>query len=461
VKISACVITLNEEKNLARCLQSLVPVVDEMVVVDSGSTDKTLAIAKQFKVRIIEQPWLGYVGQKNFALQQAQHPWVLSIDADEELSPDLADAIRSLDLDPATDAPGAPNGYQFSRVVHYRGQWIHHGDWYPDRLVRLFRRAEARFTGGRVHEKLELGGEHPVLPGHLHHYTYENAADRAARSAKYAQLWAETAHEQGRTAGPLTGPVHAVGRLLRGYIFKLGFLDGAAGWDVALGNAREVALKYRLLRQMNAGVGPTPTGPASPRSSKRSAAVVGVAVMGSRLMGVVREQIFAFMFGASVFADAFIAAFRIPNLLRDLFAEGALSTAFTTTFTKTWTKEGADEAWHLARLVLSALVLVLGAICLVAIAFAPEVVYVTSSSGWENQPGKFELTVQMTRLLFPFIFFVSLAAAVMASRRARARSSTSSRSSAARRWPRSLNRSRTGCIPTSAGRRFSAGAWAC
>ena len=151
---------------------------------------------------------------------------------------------------------------------------------------------------------------------------------------------------------------------------------------------------------------------AQPKSNKRSAAVVGLAVMGSRLMGVVREQIFAFMFGATMYADAFIAAFRIPNLLRDLFAEGALSTAFTTTFTKTWEKAGTQEAWRLAQLVLSALILILGLICVVAIIFAPDVVYLTSS-GFENQPGKFELTVAMTRLLFPFILFVSLAAAVM------------------------------------------------
>jgi putative peptidoglycan lipid II flippase len=148
-------------------------------------------------------------------------------------------------------------------------------------------------------------------------------------------------------------------------------------------------------------------------SSKRSAAVVGIAVMGSRLMGVIREQIFAFMFGATMFADAFIAAFRIPNLLRDLFAEGALSTAFTTTFTKTWEKEGAESAWHLARLVLSTLTLILGLICVICIICGPEVVYLTSSGwGWK-QPETFALTVKMTRLLFPFILFVSLAAAVM------------------------------------------------
>jgi putative peptidoglycan lipid II flippase len=159
---------------------------------------------------------------------------------------------------------------------------------------------------------------------------------------------------------------------------------------------------------------PLSQAPSAPlrRSSKRSAAIVGLSVMGSRLMGVVREQIFAFMFGTTMFADAFIAAFRIPNLLRDLFAEGALSTAFTTTFTKTWEKDGEARAWHLARLVLSALTLILGVICLAGVFFAPQVVYLVSG-GFENVPGKFELTVRMTQLLFPFILFVSLAAAVM------------------------------------------------
>jgi putative peptidoglycan lipid II flippase len=148
------------------------------------------------------------------------------------------------------------------------------------------------------------------------------------------------------------------------------------------------------------------------RNSKRSAAIVGLAVMGSRLMGVIREQVFAFMFGASDVADAFFAAFRIPNLLRDLFAEGALSTAFTTTFTKTLEKEGEASAWHLARLVFSTLIFILGIICLLGVLFAPEVVHAISN-GFEAKPWKFDLTVRLTQLLFPFIMFVSLAAAVM------------------------------------------------
>jgi len=253
MKISACLIVLNEERNLERCLHSIAPVADEIVVVDAGSIDRTLEIARAFQARIVPQPWLGYVGQKNFALDRAQHPWVLSIDADEELSGELSAAITRLKSDPTAESPDAPNGYAVSRVVFYRGKWIRHGDWYPDHLVRLFRRDAARFTGGRVHEKLEIAGPHPLLPGELHHYTYADAADRADRCARYAALWAETAHEQGRRVFPGLGPLRAAFRFLRGFVLKGGFLDGAVGWDIALGNAREVRLKYRLLAELNRG----------------------------------------------------------------------------------------------------------------------------------------------------------------------------------------------------------------
>jgi glycosyltransferase involved in cell wall biosynthesis len=253
MKITACIITLNEERNLVRCLTSVAPLVDEILIVDSGSTDATPEIAAKFGVRMVMQSWLGYVGQKNFALAHAAHSWVLSIDADEEISPLLAQAIARVKADPAADSPGAPNGYQFSRIVFYRQKWIRHGDWYPDRLVRLFRRTEARFTGGRVHEKLEIRGEHPILPGHLHHFTYEDAFDRTQRCRKYAELWAQSAHEKRKRAWPWSGPLHALARLGKGYVLKQGFRDGVVGWDVAVGNAREVWLKYDLLRKLNRG----------------------------------------------------------------------------------------------------------------------------------------------------------------------------------------------------------------
>jgi glycosyltransferase involved in cell wall biosynthesis len=251
MKISACLITLNEERSLPRCLKSVAPLADEIIVVDSGSTDATAKRALEFGARVIYQPWLGYVGQKNFALVQASHPWVLSIDADEEISPELAAAIQRVKSDPAAEAPGAPAGYEVSRLVFYRNKWIRHGDWYPDRLVRLFQRDRAHFTGGHVHEKLELDGDFLTLPGHLHHYTYENARDRADRIARYAELWAHSAHDERRPAGPLSPPLHALARFLKGYLLKGGFRDGAVGWDIAAGNAREAWLKYTLLRRLN------------------------------------------------------------------------------------------------------------------------------------------------------------------------------------------------------------------
>jgi glycosyltransferase involved in cell wall biosynthesis len=251
MKISACLITFNEERNLPRCLTSIAPLVDEIVVIDSGSTDRTADIAREFGARVIHQKWLGYVDQKNMALDLATHPWALSIDADEEVSPELAASILRVKADPALDTPRAPNGYEVARLVFYRGRWIRHGDWYPDRLVRLFLRNDARFTGGRVHERLRLGGKHPLLAGHLRHFTYTDAADRAARSANYAALWAESAFERGRQAQLWSAPLHATARFFKGFVFKGGWRDGAIGWDIAMGNAHEVWLKYYLLRELN------------------------------------------------------------------------------------------------------------------------------------------------------------------------------------------------------------------
>ena len=147
-------------------------------------------------------------------------------------------------------------------------------------------------------------------------------------------------------------------------------------------------------------------------STRRSAGVVGLAVMASRLFGLVREQVFAAMFGAGKLLDVYLAAFQIPNLLRDLFAEGALSIAFTTMFTQAWDKEGEKPAWQLANLILSAMIFLMGILCVAAIIAAPLLVEVTNP-GYHHVPGKFEMTVQLTRVLFPFIVFVSLAAAVM------------------------------------------------
>ncbi|HOW97037.1 MAG TPA: murein biosynthesis integral membrane protein MurJ [Kiritimatiellia bacterium] len=152
--------------------------------------------------------------------------------------------------------------------------------------------------------------------------------------------------------------------------------------------------------------------------TRKSAGIVGLAVVGSRVFGLVRELVFAAMFGAGKFLDAFLAAFQIPNLMRDLFAEGALSVAFTTTFTKAHAKEGDESAWGLLSLLLSSVILILGGVCILGIAASPLLVHVTNF-GFHQVPGKFELTVQLTRVLFPFILFVSIAAVIMGALNAR------------------------------------------
>ena len=247
VKISFCLITLNEEANLRRCLDSCADLADEIIILDSGSSDATATIAKDFGAHFIHQDWLGYVGQKNKVLRLANHDWVFSLDADEELSPELREDIRRLKT---ITTPSELSGYSLPRCVLYDGRWIRHGDWYPDRLVRLFRCDRARFAGGKVHERLLLDGPIERLHSDLYHHSFKDDADHWTRCQHYARLWAETQHEHGKTAGPLSPWTHAAFRWFRGYILKRGFLDGAQGWRIARYCAREVALKYRLLRAM-------------------------------------------------------------------------------------------------------------------------------------------------------------------------------------------------------------------
>lgn len=248
MKLSFCLITLNEEQNLPRALASCKEFADEIVVLDSGSKDGTERIAKEFGARFEHQDWLGYVGQKNKALSLAAHEWVFSLDADEEISPRIHNELRSLkQMDPTS----AINGFSFPRCVCYEGRWIRHGDWYPDRLVRLVRRNRARFVGGKVHERLEVDGEVQALTGEIHHYSFKDATDHWARCQKYARLWTEQEFEAGHTATALDPWTHAAFRWFRGYVLKRGFLDGSLGLRIANYCAREVFLKYELLSEMN------------------------------------------------------------------------------------------------------------------------------------------------------------------------------------------------------------------
>lgn len=248
--ISFCLITLNEEEHLGRCLRSFEGLADEIVVLDSGSRDRTQRITEQAGARFIHQDWLGYVKQKNTAIDLATHRWVFSIDADEALSPALREELLGLK---AGSEPGQVSGFSMPRCVLYRGRWIRHGDWYPDRLVRLFRKDRARFAGGKVHERLEVEGTIQALRNDLEHYSFRDVEDFKKRSDHYAQLWAETQFELGKRGGALAPISHAVFRWLRGYVLRAGFMEGGRGLEIATLCAREVFMKYRALRRMSGG----------------------------------------------------------------------------------------------------------------------------------------------------------------------------------------------------------------
>jgi glycosyltransferase involved in cell wall biosynthesis len=250
VKISATIITLNEEANLDRCLRSVVSVVDEVIVLDSGSTDRTRPIALSHGAQFFERTWSGYVDQKNHAIGLARHEWILSLDADEELSGGLKQEILDLKKRPEGSLP---DGFSIPRVVYFQDRWIRFGDWYPDRLVRLFRKGRGRFEGGAVHERLHLEGTTSKLRNEIHHYTYKDREDQLQRIERYSTLWAETAYSEGRRAGRWSPQIHAGWRLFRAFILKHGWKGGRLGWQIACANAYEVLLKYEKLHQLGRG----------------------------------------------------------------------------------------------------------------------------------------------------------------------------------------------------------------
>ena len=244
--LSVVIITYNEERNLRRCLESVRDLATEILVVDSGSADHTVSIAREFHARVIDQPFLGYIEQKNFALDHATHEWVLSLDADEALSQPLIDSIHDLLPAPETIA------YRMNRMAQYNGKWIRHGTWYPDAKVRLFNRKKARWGGVNPHDRIELpAGESPVpLRGDLLHYPFISTDEHLAQMNRYTSIQAEALYKKGKRSGwgkILFNPCIA---FVSGYIFKAGFLDGAEGLLIARSVAFFTLVKYMKLKKL-------------------------------------------------------------------------------------------------------------------------------------------------------------------------------------------------------------------
>ena len=246
MNISATVITLNEENNIAAALESLAWA-DEIIVVDSQSTDRTVEIARQFTDRIYVRAWPGYTAQKNFAAQQASFDWVFSLDADERVSQELATELQRLKL--ASEPTVA--AFEMARLTFYLGRWIRHSGWYPDHKVRLYNRKAASFEGEFVHESVKVNGRTERLVGDILHYTVSNASEHHQRMDRYTTLAARELYQKGKRATPLSLLVSPAGAFLRSYIIKLGFLDGAQGVAIARFAAHYVFLKNLKLWEMN------------------------------------------------------------------------------------------------------------------------------------------------------------------------------------------------------------------
>ena len=252
--ISAVILTYNEADRLERCIRSL-SFCDEVLVVDACSTDGTAELARHLGARVIRRPWPGFRSQREFAVAQARHDWILSIDADESVGAGLHRAILRQRL----HGLGEHAGYEYIRILEYFGRFLRHGNVYPDRAVRLFDRRRARYAGYEVHERLELDGSIGRLDGELEHRSYRSYEDHLQRMQRYAMLWAEQAHGAGKRSSLAKVFINPSWRFLRGYVLRRGFLDGWRGFVFHAIEAGYVRQKYlRLYALGRAGSTPSP-----------------------------------------------------------------------------------------------------------------------------------------------------------------------------------------------------------
>lgn len=243
--LSVIIITKNEAGNLADCLATLEDIPSEIVVVDSGSNDGTVDIARAAGARVIQTSiWPGFGPQKNVALNAATCDWVLSLDADERLTDALRNQIRLALADNTFDS------YEMPRLSYFLGKPIRHGGWYPDRIVRLCRRGHARFSDDLVHERLIPQGKIGRLDAPLHHYSYRTKEDVERKIKSYSDAGAQQLLARGKQSNHLKAAMHGAWAFMRTYVFRRGFLDGAEGFQIAVMNKRSSYLKYEKLIQL-------------------------------------------------------------------------------------------------------------------------------------------------------------------------------------------------------------------
>lgn len=245
-QLSVIIITKNEAANILACLES-VAWADEIIVVDSGSTDATAEICKNFGTQFYAHDWPGFGAQKNRALGYAANEWVFSIDADERVTPELRAAIEAV-LRKDDDACAA---YRIPRLSSYCGRFMRHSGWYPDHIVRLFKRAAARFSDDLVHESVEVHGSIGTLSGRLLHYSYLNLEQTLDKLNNYSTAAAKVQQQRGKQGGLATAVAHGLWSFIRTYFLRAGFLDGREGFMLAVLNAEHSYYRYLKLMLLN------------------------------------------------------------------------------------------------------------------------------------------------------------------------------------------------------------------
>lgn len=247
IKLSVAVIVKNEEKNLPRWLKAVELVADEIVAVDSGSSDRTVEILEQAGAKVYHREWTGYSDQRNFLAEHCTGDWILMLDADEVINDECRRIVGSFKANPETGM----DAYLLPSRVWFFGKWLRWGGFYPEWNPRLYRRGKAAWARQEVHERLEVDGSMGRLEGCVYdHHSYDSVEDYRERAARYADAGARHMLAAGKSCGPLTGPTHAAWAFVHRYLIRMGFLDGKAGWWAAWLEAGYTLRKYRRLAEL-------------------------------------------------------------------------------------------------------------------------------------------------------------------------------------------------------------------
>jgi glycosyltransferase involved in cell wall biosynthesis len=245
IPLSVAIITQNEEENLRLCLQS-VAFAAQIVVVDSGSTDATLQIAAEFGCEIYHESWWGFGPQKQLAIDKCREPWILLLDADERIPEETAEVIKKL----ITKAGSREAGFSFPRKNYFQGRWIRHAGWWPDRIIRLFRKESGRMTGAAVHEAVEVDGPVGALDAPIEHFTESRLSRILQKIDKYSTLGAEEAFKKGKRSSTSFAFLRAFLTFFQDYFLRGGFLDGMPGLTLAVTDSVNKFFKYAKLSEL-------------------------------------------------------------------------------------------------------------------------------------------------------------------------------------------------------------------